>query len=823
MKLYIPSCTLNFNNIFTTESISPKSFYLKRGFGNKRYYGVEANDMDDVILLYSKYPIFQIKSDLENYPIVIEIETSDYVDGKFHSVKNKDGVDVYTCSETVYLNPFHCRVYFGSYAERQGVLAKAEQSLENKFYKLYSSCLLIKQTKAKGPLEKVRDFFSSRENETEFKWDASFCPSNIQFAPTGREENDVIIDRIKGFLYCYLIGANTSVSQDVAELQSVARTLRNTITAAFNSPGHQPTELQDASLLQNIKSFNELYSKTDEAMISNKQKISTRLANNPLGLTVEQCVDFLKFSDVYSEFCTKLRLLPTFDANELWNCFEDKSTETFNRVIEKQRIAVSRVVANERFKSKKRNVKELAEVSPGHVVHIKDIRNKEFFEKLVQSQIMGEYKTIIENNGVEASLAIAYNGGGILKNIMGDKWAGSSIYTYINSLLNHFQESTSFDLFALNNEVPISFAAFCQKGDSIDRLLDYMEQCGISNVKLALGLHGATYGFASLPKTFTSQLIDGDKEYYKDVYLSIYKNLFGIELSNATFPSKGKESDNDIVPSSIGVSLIGKIEEIEPQRSKQARIANAITDAAYLENAVQSPRAFMYIADNILGKRSNAYKALKAAGFENDTNEYTPEEFHKRVMEIITPKLPKNKKDRNNILDKVEQIIKLEAKRQDGKAFLYILDNLIKPTDPAYKKIEKLVSKRNTCSVPPIPERSRVEEAISKVPTMQFGTILQNKDWIEETAILITDEKSRSQYVKDIYWFIENHSSQTKDGKQGIYSEKNKDNISVIKRLEGYLKRRQETNDGNKLWLADIYKNVPIDTIIAFIQNRFNG
>ena len=33
----------------------------------------------------------------------------------------------------------HCRIYFNSYQERQGVLVKAEQSLENKFYKLYGN------------------------------------------------------------------------------------------------------------------------------------------------------------------------------------------------------------------------------------------------------------------------------------------------------------------------------------------------------------------------------------------------------------------------------------------------------------------------------------------------------------------------------------------------------------------------------------------------------------------------------------------------------------------------------------------------------------
>lgn len=112
MKLYIPTCTLNFNNIFSTESISPASFYAKRGFGNKRYYRVEANDLDNVILLYSKYPHYHVENeDMENTPLVIEIETKDYKENQFALVTKKDDVEVFASNSTIYLNPFRCRVF----------------------------------------------------------------------------------------------------------------------------------------------------------------------------------------------------------------------------------------------------------------------------------------------------------------------------------------------------------------------------------------------------------------------------------------------------------------------------------------------------------------------------------------------------------------------------------------------------------------------------------------------------------------------------------------------------------------------------------------
>lgn len=72
-------------------------------------------------------------------------------------------------------------------------------------------------------------------------------------------------------------------------------------------------------------------------------------------------------------------------------------------------------------------------------------------------------------------------------------------------------------------------------------------------------------------------------------------------------------------------------------------------ETARLEDAVQSPRAFMFIADDILGKRSNAYKALKEAEFENDSSLYSPTEFRNKIMSIVKPKLPKGKGGQDTI------------------------------------------------------------------------------------------------------------------------------------------------------------------------------
>mgnify|MGYP001218569091 FL=1 len=113
-KLYIPTSTLNFNNLMSSESISPANFYLRRGFGYKRFEKVAPNSLDNRIILYRDFPVFDIKDkELENYPMVIEID-SRYVNDDL--IKESNGV--YFSEETLYFNPFTTKFIFRNEEER---------------------------------------------------------------------------------------------------------------------------------------------------------------------------------------------------------------------------------------------------------------------------------------------------------------------------------------------------------------------------------------------------------------------------------------------------------------------------------------------------------------------------------------------------------------------------------------------------------------------------------------------------------------------------------------------------------------------------------
>ena len=701
MRLYIPTCTLNFNNILSSESISPLGFYARRGFGNKRFYSVCANDKEQAILSYSKYPRFKVEeNDLENYPMVIEIESDDYKEGFFEKAKEYDGVETYLCYHTINLNPFHCRIYFNSYQERQGVLSKAEQSLENKFYKLYAANIDVKSEDKKTFLgaayDYAKDLFTQSEKD-DFLWNSSYANCEIKNESID-VSRDVLLDRIKGFIYCYLIGANSSVSNEVGKLKALSRKLRNTFSAVVNSPDKRPTQAQDDAILDGIREFNEIYSSIDEDTIWNKNLLEFKLSDNPQGLSAKDAKILLQHWGVYDAFCNKLHLRRVYDATDLWSCLEYASLEAFTRVTDSMNSAVRRLEAKDNAQREKYAIEALLNVDDNLSLYILDTSyQSSFYRRLICSQFMAEYKSVMEENGVEEPLAQAYNGGMILRNMLGDKWDSNPASAYVGALLNHFQENSAFDLFAIDNDVLSSFAAFCQKGDNIDRLVEYLVQTGFCNYKLAYGIYGATRGFASLPKTFTSVLINGNKDYYQSFASNVWRMLNGVEIKDAVLP-KASTNTSVIVESQLGSKIIENINKVEPKVTKQQKIVEAVNKAVELEDAVQSPKAFMYIFDSFSRiTTTKAYKALAAVNFAGDEGSYTPEQFRSKIYSIVGKEGLKTQKEN------IDKAIELEGKRQDPEAFLSILDNFLKPTDAAYKKIVKLISdfeSSNTTSHP---------------------------------------------------------------------------------------------------------------------------
>lgn len=349
--------------------------------------------------------------------------------------------------------------------------------------------------------------------------------------------------------------------------------------------------------------------------------------------------------------------------------------------------AIRRIEILEQKNSPKKIIKELLAVENKNIKVIDQIAGKGvFYPALLNSQIAGDFKKFMKENGTEESLSIAFVGGAKLKEFMPDTWENSDFQRYINGLLMNMQKGEGFDIFSIDNEIMQSFAAFCQKGEEIERLTDYMLQCGFSEYRFALGIYGATRGFAALPKTFTDGLINAPLDYYIDFYNYLYKEIFGSELKDTVIQNATEFHHVDSMSTAIPSTIMGSIDKIEPKKAKQEKVVKAILGTTALEDAVQSPKAFMYILDSFPNMtRTKAYKNLMEANFANDQSTYSIEEFKKKIYDIVGKAALKGQQD------KIDTAIELEAKRQDSEAFLYILDNFLDKSSNAYKKIAALI------------------------------------------------------------------------------------------------------------------------------------
>ncbi|WP_444368223.1 hypothetical protein [Prevotella sp.] len=190
MKLYIPTTSLNFNNILSTESISPKGFYASRGFGYSRWFSIPENDIDGAVLLYeSPAVLVRPKSDLEDHPLLIEIDT----DEVFPVAKK----GVRYSKHSIYLNPWNTKFIFQSEKDQTVAYSLSDSSLETKMLRLYNNKIIVASVQGSFPtMEGISIDFTIEDS----------CI-----------EKDRQINKIKGLLYGYYIGACLSSSKDDIE------------------------------------------------------------------------------------------------------------------------------------------------------------------------------------------------------------------------------------------------------------------------------------------------------------------------------------------------------------------------------------------------------------------------------------------------------------------------------------------------------------------------------------------------------------------------------------------------------------------------------
>ena len=448
--LYIPTSTLNFNNILSSESISPESFYKERNFGYHHWYSIPENENTNVILLYDSKCFFKRPtSDLEDHPLLIQVR----IDEKSLS-KYADGV--YYSDHTIYLDPWNNKFIFFSSEEKKITLSMSDSSLETKVIQLHRKNNMPVEEKKPQQEYPIVEFKHIDLNTIEI-------------------ENDFRINRMKGFLYGYYIGALLSLDKETVKKLSKSKESLNILSAIESSIEKRATNHQSERLnflLKDILTTGDLYKNLSEINDSKNDSINLKL------------IDWInkKITQLESEKGKK-RLSP--DESEV--------------VIIENNLSSITTLSNK----------------------LEQKLFKEWVNTILTSK---KYDHKINSFRKELSDDITLKA----KDIFATQWRNSDTQKFLNKLRHHIG-GESFDV-EWNNGLLSSVAAVVLKGEDWNKLLTFMQTKGMYDYRLAFSMYGALNGFANLTRDFTDLLFSCDSKYIADVYTEFHGQLFGERL-----------------------------------------------------------------------------------------------------------------------------------------------------------------------------------------------------------------------------------------------------------------------------------------------------
>ena len=490
-KFYIPTSTLNFNNILSSESISPKAFYDKRGFGYSRWATVEANPFNNAIVLYDNLCYFERpKSDLEDHPLLIEILLDE--------TKLKQAGDLWYCDHTIYLAPTTTRFLFYAETDKTITLSMSVSSLETKLLRLYSRQILTIQT----PTELYKPISMGEPcglNEHEI-------------------EKDARTNKMKGILYGYYIGSMLSTDLDSVKHLNVLKEIHNIFAAILSSFEKRPTAYQDERL-------DALFDYLNEQNVDFKslyEIISSPIDNKS------------KTKRVWSWIFGKRGYVKNEDKS-VWLSYLQYATENDN----KENQAITWIKSNiEEAKRQMYAKRHLLSPDEGEIVVIDNsvspLKNPNIANELESRLCVSWLNETLSDKNTNGKIStyreeLAKNLTLKAKEVYQDSWENCQTRAYLNDLRRHIA-GAEFN-YEWNNGLLSSIAAVLVAGDDWEKLLSFMPNKEMTDYKLAFAFYGALNGFANLTRDFTDLFYSQEKNYVWEVYKEFYGQLFGVTIA----------------------------------------------------------------------------------------------------------------------------------------------------------------------------------------------------------------------------------------------------------------------------------------------------
>lgn len=771
MKYYIPTSSLNFNNILSTESLSPKSFYEIRGFGYSRWFSVEENSIEHLTLLYDKPHMFERpQSDIEDHPMLIEID----VDDEFPKVA--DGV-FYT-DRTIYLNPWQTKFIFFTEKDKTTALSLSDSSLETKLVRLYQRKIFVHQFEGTFPIVQ-----------------------KDSIAPIGDidslVEEDYVINKMKGLLYGYYIGANLSSTKENVQKLDALREIQNIFSSVLSSYDKTPSNAQRSRL-------NELFDYLDSLQ--------------PIYADLEKEVgNRLLVDRIFAIFKRHGYVFTSIDRTKLVYGLQDDGENNQSITWINREIARAKSLMESSKVKLNPDVAEIIVSSKDKVAAPKTIEDNlmaNLFvcwvnDVLCSKSFNGKINSIKERLSDEITKSA--------KNVIGSDWENSPVRTYLNQLRRHVR-GEEFNQ-SWDNGVLSSISAVLIKGDEWEQLLNFMQSKGMYDYRIAFALYGVLNGFANMTRDFTDLLLTTESSYLSKVYREMYGQLLEKsipETSNTSSTIETKKLEKGTLEEGMRTIVLQNPEEEALKdwqngirvfaasvikRDKQ-KLLSSLEDAFAQNGDNQDYFAFITMLDNFEGWKPG--KNGPSTAWTRLQEHYVPD-YNQRIGK------PAKKQSQN------KKPTQQEKGLFDG--FVDGLQNVAQTVINAFTGDEDKTNKEDLKQELSSPGKAK--QAVSRVGK----SILEDKAWIYECSTLISDSRANRQFIEDMEWFVGNHNDTYYDKKKGkvpgYYAGHDRTNERVLERIRAYMDNKLKPRNEKMRWLADIYANIPINKIIDYISKMY--
>ena len=451
----------------------------------------------DVTLLADHPAIFiRPPSDVEDHPMLVEVHLDE-------EEVTAIGNGFYIINRTIYITPYNTRFIFFNAQDRLTTESLSDHSLEVKLSRLYIPLMVVEHYPNKY------DFSLTIHPTLDHNSDTSI--------------NDDRINRLKGMLYGYYIGAWMSSDKIKIERLGILLDVQNIFSAAISSGRNKEDELRGLS--KRWEQLNPLYIELQKVtpavdiVISVLKKNGVRLPIENLGLSL------------YTRYLSE----PTREGES-------------NPAMQWISIKINEVLDNMAKTRKTANIDEEGILTNGsELLTIEATKDKDMVKHWFNAVLLQDGTPAIASwNRMDLADRITDATSLLLNN----EWKNSPQRTFLNKLRHHIGNGDALDV-EWNNEALCSIAAVILHGEEWDKMVRFMQRKGMYDYRLAFAFYGALTGYADLTRDLVDTICDETPNgYFDQLYIELYGQLIGKDIMPFYSPkNQAAEGKEEVLPS----------------------------------------------------------------------------------------------------------------------------------------------------------------------------------------------------------------------------------------------------------------------------------